>query len=264
MLVHFSKYHGTGNDFFMIDGRAVEGPLFNASAIHRICHRRFGVGADGLIILDKSQTADFTMRYFNADGREGSMCGNGGRCITAFARDLGIIKTHAAFEGIDGLHQASILPNGEIRLKLSDVTGIERLEDGYLLNTGSPHFVKYITGLESIDVEQEGAEIRHESRFGRGGINVNFVEQGDAPGEINVRTFERGVEGETWSCGTGVTASAISTCFSAGSDNQSYAVQTRGGKLEVSFKRKGKKQFTEVYLTGPALHVYDGTIDITV
>ena len=161
MLVHFSKYHGTGNDFVMIDGRELKSSLFNSSRIQRLCDRRFGIGADGLLILEKSQTSDFTMRYFNADGREGTMCGNGGRCITAFASDLGIIGAFTTFEGIDGKHEASILQNGEIRLKLADVVGLEKLEDGYLLDTGSPHFVCYVKDLEHNDVEIEGAEIRH-------------------------------------------------------------------------------------------------------
>lgn len=264
MLVHFSKYHGTGNDFLMIDGRALDGSIFSSTLISRLCHRRFGIGADGLIILEGGLNSDFTMRYFNADGKEGSMCGNGGRCITAFARDLGITGTHATFEGIDGLHRASILPHGDIRLKLGDVAGIKKLEDGYLLDTGSPHFVSFVTELELMDVEQAGARIRHESRFGKGGVNVNFVERGQAPDEIMVRTFERGVEGETWSCGTGVTAAAITTCFESGTDKSSYQVHTRGGKLEVTFKVQGEGGFTDIYLTGPALHVYDGTIDIAV
>ena len=264
MLVHFSKYHGTGNDFVMIDGRVQDSSLFDTSMIRRLCDRRFGIGADGLIILEESPSSDFTMRYFNADGGEGTMCGNGGRCVTAFASDLGLIGTLSTFEGIDGLHDASILPNGEIRLKLADVSGIEQLEDGYLLDTGSPHFVCFVEDLESMDVEQTGAHIRHEPRFGKGGVNVNFVEKGSSPNEIRVRTFERGVEGETWSCGTGVTAAAISACSRDGIDINSYQVTTRGGKLNVTFKLVDKQHFMDIYLTGPASHVYDGTIKITV
>jgi diaminopimelate epimerase len=264
MLVHFSKYHGTGNDFVMIDGRELETSLFDTSVVRRLCDRRFGIGGDGLIILEKSKQFDFTMRYFNADGREGTMCGNGGRCITVFARSLGIIKTRTTFEGIDGTHEASIQSNGEIRLKLVDVGGIDKLSDGYLLNTGSPHFVHFVKNLEQHEVEREGAEIRHQERFGKGGVNVNFVELGPATDEITVRTFERGVEGETWSCGTGAVAAAITAFFHSGSDILSYGVNTRGGKLNVTFKSQGNQQFTEIYLTGPASHVYDGTIDIIV
>ena len=264
MLVHFSKYHGTGNDFVMIDGRASESKPLTTGWIHRLCHRRFGIGADGLIILQDSKDFDFTMRYFNADGKEGTMCGNGGRCITAYAAKLGIIEGQTTFEGIDGLHQASLLEDGEIRLKLGDVAGIEKLEDGYLLDTGSPHFVSFVQKLEQLDVAREVHRIRHEARFGKGGVNVNFVERGKDSAEIKVRTFERGVEGETWSCGTGVSAAAITTYFHTGTDNQSYKVHTRGGKLEVSFKAHSHKDFTDIYLRGPASHVYDGTIEITV
>lgn len=248
----------------MIDGRAMDSALFNSGLIRTLCDRRFGIGADGLIILDDNRNRDFTMRYFNSDGGEGTMCGNGGRCITAFARDLGIIGADAKFEGVDGLHEASILPDGKIRLKLSDVSGIEQLEDGYLLDTGSPHFVCFVTDLEGINVEKDGAEIRHAPRFGKGGVNVNFVEQGKSSNEIRVRTFERGVEGETWSCGTGVTAAAISACIKAGADKESYVVHTRGGLLEVSFRARGERQFSDIYLTGPASHVYNGTIEIAV
>lgn len=264
MHVHFSKYHGTGNDFVMIDGREQETAHFDTSLIHRLCDRRFGIGGDGLIILEGSKRFDFTMRYFNADGREGTMCGNGGRCITAFAKRLGLLTTHTTFEGIDGAHEASILPNGEIRLKLVDVKGIEQLEDGYLLDTGSPHFVSFVKKLEQLSVEHEGAKIRHQKRFGKGGVNVNFVEPGSDSNQIFVRTFERGVEGETWSCGTGVAAAAITTCFHSGSDKSSYDVQTRGGRLNIAFRSSGEQHFTEIYLTGPALHVYDGSIDIIV
>lgn len=264
MLVHFSKYHGTGNDFVMIDGRELDSSLFNTGVIRQLCDRRFGIGGDGLIFLGKKKPYDFTMRYYNADGREGTMCGNGGRCITAFARSLEICGTHTSFEGIDGVHEASILKNGEIRLRLADVSGVEQLGDGFLLNTGSPHFVLFVKSIGQIDVETEGAVFRHQERFGKEGVNVNFVEEGSSAGEISVRTFERGVEGETLSCGTGVTAAAITAYLKGGADINSYKVSTRGGQLNVSFRRIDNQNFTEIYLSGPASHVYDGTIDIIV
>jgi diaminopimelate epimerase len=264
MLVHFSKYHGTGNDFVMIDGRDQASPILHTGLIKQLCDRRFGIGGDGLIILMKSGRFDFTMRYFNADGREGTMCGNGGRCITAFAQRLGIIEGTTTFEGIDGIHTASIQHNGEVELKLADVSGIERLKDGFLLDTGSPHFVKFVTNLEEIDVERDGAEIRHQKRFGKGGVNVNFVEPGSDAGKIAVRTFERGVEGETWSCGTGVTAAALSAHFHFRSDISFYQVSTRGGQLNVSLLAHNHQNYTDIFLTGPASHVYDGTIDVIV
>jgi diaminopimelate epimerase len=264
MRLSFSKYHGTGNDFIMVDGRGLERDPFTEDVIRRLCDRRFGIGADGMIFLEDSPRLDFTMRYFNSDGKEGSMCGNGGRCITAFARDLGIIEGHTRFEGIDGEHEAAILDNGEIRLKLIDVEGIEQLKDGYLLNTGSPHYVRFVTELENLDVEREGRQIRHEQRFGKEGVNVNFVERMHSSAGIRVRTFERGVEGETWSCGTGVTAAAISASFDPGTDKLACKVHTRGGNLEVTFKKSGEGRYTDIYLAGPASHVYDGTIEITV
>jgi diaminopimelate epimerase len=260
MLVHFSKYHGTGNDFVIIDGRELELPVLDQSLIHRLCHRRFGIGADGLIVLEPSEAHDFYMRYFNADGKEGSMCGNGGRCIVAFANQLGIAGTETSFEGIDGIHFAAILSSGDIRLKLSDVSGIHTLEDGYLLDTGSPHFVKFVENLDQIVMELEGKEIRHQDRFGEQGVNVNFVETVKGTDTLFVRTFERGVEAETWSCGTGVTAAAIGSYFHHKSDKTTCHIRTKGGNLQVDFQAKPNLCFTDVYLTGPASHVYDGTI----
>jgi len=260
MLVHFSKYHGTGNDFVMIDGRELDSSLLDQSRIQKICHRRFGIGADGLILVELSEKYDFAMSYFNADGREGTMCGNGGRCITAFARQLGIPGTEMSFEGIDGVHLASFLPDGNIRLKLKDVSGIQALEDGYLLDTGSPHFVKFVQNLDQIKMDVEGKEIRHQSRFGKEGVNVNFVEADMPADSLYVRTFERGVEAETWSCGTGVTAAAISSYFHYKSDKVTYPIRTKGGQLQVDFRARPNLRFTDVYLTGPASHVYDGSI----
>jgi diaminopimelate epimerase len=264
MVVHFSKYHGTGNDFIMIDGRECDLSLFNTDLIKQLCDRRFGVGGDGLIILEQSRQFDFSMRYFNADGKEGTMCGNGGRCITSFANRLGIVHSETIFEGIDGTHTASLVPNGDVHLKMADVSGIEKFEDGYLLNTGSPHFVIFVADPEKIDVEHDGAEIRHQKRFGDDGVNVNFVKTDPGSGHIAVRTFERGVERETWSCGTGVTAAAIVSAMLSGTEISSTRVNTRGGVLNVAFKAAGSLHFTEIYLTGPASHVYDGTIEIVV
>ena len=264
MLVHFSKYHGTGNDFLMIDGREQDYSFFSPEIVAHLCHRRFGVGSDGLIILDSSENSDFTMRYFNADGGEGSMCGNGGRCIAAFARDLGLVQVQCSFEGIDGLHSASFLNGGQVCLKLQDVEGVRPFDEGFLADTGSPHFVQFVENLETIDVEKEGRKIRHEERFGAGGVNVNFVKQGKAPGQITVRTFERGVEAETWSCGTGVTAAAICAHQYLKHDIFSYQIETKGGKLSVKFVEEKPGSYSEIYLSGPALHVYDGSIDIVV
>lgn len=260
MLVHFAKYHGTGNDFILVDGRKTKFPGHKPSLIKQLCHRRFGIGADGLIVLESSESHDFSMRYYNADGKEGSMCGNGGRCIAAFARQLGIVASETVFEGIDGVHHASLLPGGEVRLKLADVHGIQSLEDGYLLDTGSPHFVKFLEQLDQVVMEVEGKEIRHQDRFGTEGVNVNFVNAGQEDEALHIRTFERGVEAETWSCGTGVTAAAICAHLQQRSDKNSYRIHTKGGDLKVDFQAKTNLCFEDVYLTGPALHVYDGTI----
>ena len=262
MIVQFSKYHGTGNDFIMIDGRNQDISGFNDQLISQLCHRRFGIGADGLIILEESRQSDFRMRYFNSDGREGTMCGNGGRCIVLFASRLGIIQSDTVFEGIDGRHHATLLHGNTIRLKLKDVNGITPLKDGYLLDTGSPHFVKFVPRVEPLNVEESGREIRNQVRFGPGGVNVNFVALSDNRDTISVRTYERGVEAETYSCGTGVTASAICTGVHFKSDNISYRVETRGGTLLVDFNPAGKDRFTDVTLTGEATEVYKGSCEI--
>ncbi len=259
-MIRFSKYHGTGNDFVIIDGRKQDTSHLDSALISRLCDRRFGIGADGLIILETSGQADFRMRYFNSDGNEGTMCGNGGRCITHFAAGLGLISESTNFEGIDGMHTATLLPDGTIRLKLRDVKKVERLEDGYLLNTGSPHFVTYVEELDTLDVEAVGRAVRTQPRFGEKGVNVNFVEQGNKEGTIRVRTYERGVEAETLSCGTGVTASAICSHLHSGTDIFTYLVSTRGGDLKVTFEPDPPSGFTDIYLTGPAVHVFDGSL----
>ena len=202
------------------------------------------------------------MKYFNADGQEGSMCGNGGRCITAFAKRLDIISAAPVFESIDGIHSATILANNEIRLKLNDVSGIKTFNDGYLLNTGSPHFIQFVKNSGEIDVNDTGKNIRHEARFSPGGVNVNFVEIIAGSNRIRVRTYERGVEEETLSCGTGVTAAAICTCYHKKSDIFSYNIESPGGLLNVSFKTGPHLNFTDVYLTGPVAHVFDGIIEM--
>jgi diaminopimelate epimerase len=245
----------------MIDGRKQDTSPFNERLIRQLCHRRFGIGADGLIILEESVEVDFRMRYFNADGREGTMCGNGGRCITLFAAELGMIHHETTFEGIDGKHRATLLENNSIRLKLNDVEGITQLVDGYLLNTGSPHFVQFIDGIDTLDVAKLGKEIRGQKRFGEGGVNVNFVDHSGTSDSIKVRTYERGVESETYSCGTGVAAAAICSFFHFKSDNVAFRVETRGGSLQVQFNPEDKDHIKEVYLTGPASKVFNGSIE---
>ena len=244
----------------MIDGREQDLSMLTGGAIRQLCQRRLGIGADGLIILEESGKGDFRMRYYNADGMEGTMCGNGGRCITLFASHLGLIGEEAIFEGIDGIHHATLLPDGHVRLKLTDVEEVQDLGDGYLLDTGSPHFVTFVPGIESRDVEKEGAAMRNQSRFGKSGTNINFVEPGSGTGEIRVRTYERGVEAETLSCGTGVTAAAICAFKHLNADIFTWIVQTLGGTLKVDFTPQGKNHFTEIHLTGPAVKVFEGDL----
>lgn len=236
MEIGFSKYHGTGNDFIIIDARRDRLEL-TPQHIADMCHRRFGIGADGLMLLHSSKQHDFAMQYFNSDGFEGSMCGNGGRCIAAFAARLGISHNIARFEAVDGLHEADVKLDSSIALRMSD-TGLPKdLGDAWFINTGSPHFVMFRKDVSNINVEKEGEIYRHDARFAPQGTNVNFVE--DKSNYLFVRTFERGVEAETLSCGTGSVATALCFSFANNIDEGSVALQTRGGSLDVSF-RKGK------------------------
>jgi diaminopimelate epimerase len=256
----FCKYHGAGNDFILIDNRD-DFFVENTSFIWSICHRRLGIGADGFILLNRpqSQETDFEMRYFNSDGFEGTMCGNGGRCIVAFAKRLGIIDSKAVFSGIDGMHKAEILSwdysRADVRLRMTDVLEIKPFDDGYFLDTGSPHVVKFVDNVHAIDME-EGRRIRHDARL-EYGTNVNFVEiQKD--NTLFVRTYERGVEDETLSCGTGVTASALAFAMR---DNtlSTVTVLTRGGKFEVCFRSK-EGCFFDVDLRGETCFVFEGNL----
>ncbi len=251
----FFKYQGTGNDFVMVDNRGQE---FNHTQeyIAHICHRRFGVGADGLILIENADGYDFRMRYFNADGAEGSMCGNGGRCAVQFAADLGLFQDQTRFIAVDGEHHAHIHKD-RVFLQMIDVNGIEDLKEGHFLNTGSPHLVIFTDEVDRMDVKERGAAIRYSDYWkSRGGVNVNFVQVAD-PTHLKVRTYERGVEDETYSCGTGVTAAAIASHFrqSAGTDVQ---ILTLGGDLNVSF-RPGEK-ISEIILSGPAKQVFRGEL----
>lgn len=259
MRIHFYKYQGAGNDFVMLDNREGQYDALTLEQINFLCDRRFGIGADGLIMLNKHPEVDFEMKYFNADGREGSMCGNGGRCLTAFAHNLQLINDHTRFMAVDGIHEAVITDNGWIQLKMQDVNKVERTADTAILNTGSPHFVKYAERVENIPVVEEGRRIRYGERFAREGINVNFVEF-DKEG-LKVRTYERGVEDETLACGTGVTAAAIAI---AGNRNQSYTVpvKAKGGSLEVRYDKIDDQHFENIWLCGPANFVFEGDVEV--
>lgn len=258
MVVHFSKYHGTGNDFILIDSRKNVIPEASPVLISALCDRHFGIGADGLILLMPSETEDFRMVYYNSDGHEGSMCGNGGRCITAFAQASGWIDRECSFEAADGLHLANVLENGDVSLSLNDVAQVRKQDGNYFLDTGSPHLVKFVDNAMDMDVVTEGRRYRYDKSF-PDGTNVNFVEfKGD---HVLVRTYERGVEDETLSCGTGVTAAAIASSMHYSNIDSPVLVETRGGKLKVSFAVKGEG-YGEIFLTGPATEVFKGTIQI--
>ncbi len=259
MILSFQKYQGTGNDFVMIDDRESAFPA-NPDLIARLCHRRFGIGADGLILLQNAPDSDFRMVYFNADGGEGSMCGNGGRCTVRFAHDLGVVGESARFVAVDGEHLASVCEE-EIFLKMGDVNGIEAHADFDFIDTGSPHVVAFVSDLKEFDVFGTGRTIRYAPEWvERGGTNVNFAEiQPD--GSLFVRTYERGVEDETYSCGTGVTACALAAHQRHGLPDP-VEIRTLGGPLRVSFERVDEDSFQNIYLIGPAKRVFSGTVDL--
>jgi diaminopimelate epimerase len=264
MIVHFEKFQATGNDFILIDDRKRTFDTTNNPLIKRLCDRRFGIGADGLILLRNEPEADFQMVYFNADGYEGSMCGNGGRAITAFAHSLEPIRSRFRFIAYDGAHESSILASvehePEISLAMQNVTTPEYIGTDLFLNTGSPHYVVFVDDVASIDVVNSGRSIRNSERFIREGVNVNFVEvQGHS---LFVRTYERGVEDETLSCGTGVTASALAAYFSGKLAFKSIRVKTPGGDLHVSFEPEEAGGFKDIILTGNALKVFEGKVEV--
>jgi diaminopimelate epimerase len=267
MKIQFEKYHGTGNDFIMIDGRKNDFPIYDFGLIENLCKSKFGIGADGLIAITESDKAAFQMHYFNADGKPGSMCGNGGRCAVAFAAKHDFFtRNEIIFLAFDGLHDAKVdvamahRKFVEVSLGMSNVSKYEWIGDDIFLDTGSPHYVTFEHVISNIDVVHAGRKIRHSSRFEASGVNVNFVET-DLE-KISVSTYERGVENETLSCGTGVTASAIACAIKQKKEGDLYyEVKTKGGLLEVSFTRD-KDFFSNIVLKGPATHVFNGDIEI--
>ena len=259
MKLTFYKYQGTGNDFVMVDNRDLKISKNDTKLINHLCDRKFGIGADGLILLENSEDYkdNFKMVYFNADGNESSMCGNGGRCLVAFAQFLGLVKNSARFTAIDGVHDARI-EEGIVSLKMQDVKSISKEEDFLFLNTGSPHHVIFSENIGLKDIKKEGAQIRYSDLYANGGTNVNFVETLTSD-SFSVRTYERGVEDETLSCGTGVTAVALAAYESGKTKSEKVNLITPGGKLAVSFK-KSENGFTDIWLSGPAVQVFKGEI----
>ncbi len=255
VMLQFQKYQGTGNDFIIIDDRSVTFDHTNQQLIQRMCDRKFGIGADGLMLLRPSSAHDFTMVYFNSDGRTSSMCGNGGRCLVDFAFQLGVIQQNCVFEAIDGLHEARISEEG-VALRMVDVSQLEHLDDGsWFLDTGSPHVVAFKDSLDTLNLVDDAHAIRYNTRFKEHGTNVNFV----APkaGGLMVRTYERGVEDETLSCGTGVTAVALAAHRSGIASSNEVFMHVQGGELMVRFDNT-QDGYSNIWLIGPATHVFNG------
>jgi diaminopimelate epimerase len=260
MQLEFYKYQGTGNDFVMIDNRTEFFPKENTKLIAQLCDRRFGIGGDGLILLENDLDTDFKMVYYNSDGNQSSMCGNGGRCLVAFAKKLQVIENKTTFIATDGLHHATIDENEIVALQMIDVPAVQVEEDYVFLNTGSPHHVQLVSDLENYDVKNIGASIRYGDLYGQAGSNVNFVEQINE-NTFSLRTYERGVEDETLSCGTGATAVAIAMNVLGKTTETAINLNVEGGKLTVSFNNN-EGVFTNVFLKGPAQFVFQGTIEI--
>lgn len=251
----FYKYQGTGNDFIMIDNR---GQTFNkedSNLIKRLCDRKFGIGADGLILIEEHPECDFEMIYFNPDASQ-SLCGNGCRCAVKFVNKLGIISDQTQFKAIDGFHDAYI-SNNQIHLKMADVKEISIIETDVFVHTGSPHHICFVQNLENIDVIEEGRKIRYSDRYSDGGTNVNFINL-HQDNSLSIRTYERGVESETLSCGTGAVAASLAATLKK--FNSPIKLKTLGGELQVSFRQSEEQKFEDIYLIGPAELVFTGTI----
>ena len=258
MNLPFQKYQGAGNDFIIIDNRARQ---YDHLDVARLCHPKFGIGADGLMLLQNTEGFDFEMVYYNSDGNISSMCGNGGRCIVDFAKGLNLFEDRTVFKAIDGRHDAN-WSKTMVELQMQNVPNVETLVGAYELNTGSPHYVIFEKAIEGMDIVSMARAIRYNETYKSEGINVNFTEI-LGPNSLNVRTYERGVEDETLSCGTGVTACAIAYSIAAGLGDGMHTIyiSTPGGNLKVKFNKQNRL-FTDVWLIGPATKVYDGQIQI--
>jgi diaminopimelate epimerase len=259
MQINFSKYQGTGNDFIMLDNRSGFYDDLSVTHIKQLCDRRFGVGSDGLIKINADSKTDFEVDYYNSDGSK-SFCGNGARCAVAFASSLGIDVSRTTFKAYDGDHEASMIA-GIISLKMNDVSDIKVLGDDYQIYTGSPHYIHFLEG-NPLDIVSYGRSIRYNEVYSENGINVNTV-QSVKENRLQIETYERGVEDETLSCGTGVTACAIAFAIKEGLQGlNEIHTQVKGGELAVRFNRVSNHQFEEVYLIGPAAFVFKGEVHV--
>lgn len=261
MKIQFYKYQATGNDFVLIDNRQ---NLFSLSMeqIKQICDRKFGVGADGIMLIEKDSTQDFNLVYYNSDGSQ-SLCGNGSRAAVQFASFLGMINGKTSFNAYDGKHDAELVHSENIRLRMNDVKEINRVGNDVSINTGSPHYIKLVEQVQNFPVFDEGRKLRYNDTYKEKGINVNFVEL-LPDNTIFVRTYERGVENETLSCGTGVTAAALAASFNGYSSP--VRIKTLGGELAVEFKvghsAGDNPTFNDIFLIGPAKMVFQGTLEL--
>ncbi len=261
MKIHFYKYQATGNDFVMIDNRSGQFS-FSSDQIKKICDRRFGIGADGIMLIEKHPTLDFNLIYYNSDGSS-SLCGNGSRAAMHFASFLEMVNGRAEFNAYDGNHHAELLATGIVRLKMNDTKDLSALGNDFQINTGSPHLIRFVEEVENFPVLEEGKKIRYSDTYKEKGINVNFVEL--LPNNtIFVRTYERGVENETLSCGTGVTAAALAASLSG--YKSPVSVKTLGGELSVEFKSGQSAAqtgtFQDIFLVGPAKMVFQGELEL--
>ena len=258
MRLKFSKYHGTGNDFIVVYNHN-DSYTLSQYDVKKMCDRRYGVGADGLIVIEKTLDADFRMIYHNSDGFVGSMCGNGARCAVSFAKELELIQNQCEFIAFDGMHKGLILENGLVSIEMVDVSLIDIQNNIWKIDTGSPHLIYFRDNVSEIDVKYEGASIRNSSNYIEDGINVNFVQL--TKNELFIRTYERGVENETLSCGTGAIASAIAANESGLLNSDKIKVNVLGGQLKVLFSKVGSK-YSNIHLIGPAKFVFNGEVDV--
>lgn len=253
MQINFQKYQGTGNDFILIDNREGFFPKEDLQLISKMCDRKFGIGADGLILIETNEDADFNMIFYNPDGSK-SLCGNGSRCAVSFANHLGLANKKTNFLTTDGAHDAYFDEKGMIHFSLHDVSEVKTFGDDLFIDTGSPHYIRFVKDLDSLNVITEGSKTRYDDRFAPWGTNVNFVELRN--NHIAVRTYERGVENETLSCGTGVTACALAATYKG--YKSPVRIDTSGGTLEVSFEQISPNEFRNIYLAGPVKKVFEG------